>query len=122
MPNDFIVMDIEEDTQVPIILGRPFLATAGACIDVREGLLTFDICGEKVKFDFSSPEQQGEEVHGSVMSVTSTVLLEPDERPRNLSGVKENPLAGNVANLELHESFVYKYGDDRPFSRSIRVK
>jgi hypothetical protein len=29
VPNDFVVMDIEEDDSVPIILGRPFLATAG---------------------------------------------------------------------------------------------
>ena len=26
-PADFIVLDMEEDTNVPIILGRPFLAT-----------------------------------------------------------------------------------------------
>ena len=32
---DFIVVEMEEDWQVPIILGRPFLATAGAVIDVK---------------------------------------------------------------------------------------
>ena len=48
VPNDFIVMDMEEDDNVPIILGRPFLATAGASIDMRELLLTFEICGEQV--------------------------------------------------------------------------
>ena len=26
-PTDFIVLDMEEDKQIPIILGRPFLAT-----------------------------------------------------------------------------------------------
>ena len=26
-PVDFVVMKIEEDTQVPLLLGRPFLAT-----------------------------------------------------------------------------------------------
>ena len=26
-PVDFVVMDMEEDTQVPLLLGRPFLAT-----------------------------------------------------------------------------------------------
>ena len=33
-PVDFIVMDMEEDKEIPIILGRPFLATSGALIDV----------------------------------------------------------------------------------------
>ena len=31
---DFVIMQIEEDTQVPLLLGRPFLATGAALIDV----------------------------------------------------------------------------------------
>ncbi|XP_058003727.1 uncharacterized protein LOC110647809 [Hevea brasiliensis] len=34
---DFVVLEIEEDVQIPIILGRPFLVTAGAIIDVKMG-------------------------------------------------------------------------------------
>ncbi|KAJ9169018.1 hypothetical protein P3X46_020488 [Hevea brasiliensis] len=34
---DFVVLEMEEDVQIPIILGRPFLATAGAIIDVKNG-------------------------------------------------------------------------------------
>ncbi|KAJ8775284.1 hypothetical protein K2173_020288 [Erythroxylum novogranatense] len=37
---DFIVCDIEEDAEVPIILGRPFLATGRVLIDVEKGELT----------------------------------------------------------------------------------
>ncbi|XP_056685942.1 uncharacterized protein [Spinacia oleracea] len=37
---DFVVLDIDEDAHTPIILGRPFLATAGALIDVQGGLIT----------------------------------------------------------------------------------
>ena len=37
IPVDFVVLDMEEDRQIPIILGRPFLATAGAIIDVKNG-------------------------------------------------------------------------------------
>ena len=33
-PADFIVLDMEEDKEIPIILGRPFLATGRALIDV----------------------------------------------------------------------------------------
>ncbi|GJR29398.1 DNA-directed DNA polymerase [Tanacetum coccineum] len=33
-PIDFVILDIPEDSRVPIILGRPFLATARAMIDV----------------------------------------------------------------------------------------
>ena len=39
-PVDFVVLDIEEDSNVPLILGRPFLATARTIIDVDTGELT----------------------------------------------------------------------------------
>ncbi|XP_017984308.1 PREDICTED: uncharacterized protein LOC108663603 [Theobroma cacao] len=42
-PIDFIILDMEEDRQIPIILGRPFLATARALIDVEKGELTLRI-------------------------------------------------------------------------------
>ena len=38
-PEDFIVLDMEEDKEIPIILGRPFLDTGRAMIDVRWGEL-----------------------------------------------------------------------------------
>ena len=36
---DFIILDMEEDKEVPIILGRPFLAIGRALIDVQKGEL-----------------------------------------------------------------------------------
>ena len=35
-PMDFVVMDTEEDTQVPLLLGRPFLAIGATLIDVKK--------------------------------------------------------------------------------------
>ncbi|XP_058003699.1 uncharacterized protein LOC131180103 [Hevea brasiliensis] len=48
---DFVVLEMKEDVQIPIILGRPFLATAGAIIDVKNGLLTLKVGDEKVEFN-----------------------------------------------------------------------
>ncbi|XP_022158940.1 uncharacterized protein LOC111025396 [Momordica charantia] len=39
-PADFIVIDYEADNEIPIILGRPFLATSRALIDRHNGELT----------------------------------------------------------------------------------
>ena len=36
-PMDFVIMDMEEDTQVPLLLGRPFLATRATLNDVEKG-------------------------------------------------------------------------------------
>ncbi|XP_050890249.1 uncharacterized protein LOC127095624 [Lathyrus oleraceus] len=41
---------IDEDFQISIILGRPFLATVEAIIDVQRGKLTFESCNEKIRF------------------------------------------------------------------------
>jgi hypothetical protein len=50
IPTDFVVMDIKEDADIPILLGRPFLATSGAIIDVKRGKITFEVGDEKIKF------------------------------------------------------------------------
>lgn len=47
---EFIIMDIDEDCRIPIILGRPFLATEGTVIDVKRGKLTFEVGDENIEF------------------------------------------------------------------------
>jgi len=41
VPVDFIVMDIECNASCPIVLGRPFLRTVGAIIDMKEGNIRY---------------------------------------------------------------------------------
>ena len=50
-PVDFIVLDIIEDREIPIILGRPFLATERTLIDVQEGKLILRVQDEQVTFN-----------------------------------------------------------------------
>ncbi|XP_042065451.1 uncharacterized protein LOC121808961 [Salvia splendens] len=50
-PADFVVLDMQEDKKVPLILGRPFLATGGAMIDVRKGELTLRMHSESITFN-----------------------------------------------------------------------
>ena len=50
-PGDFIVLDMEEDTDVPIILGRPFLATGWTIIDVQKWELTMRVQDQEVTFN-----------------------------------------------------------------------
>ena len=42
---------MEEDREVPLIMGRPFLAIGRALIDVQEGKLELRIQDEKVTFN-----------------------------------------------------------------------
>ncbi|XP_073061739.1 uncharacterized protein [Primulina eburnea] len=50
-PVDFVVLDMEEDREIPLILGRPFLATGRALIDVQIGELVLRLNDEKVTFN-----------------------------------------------------------------------
>ena len=41
VPVDFVVLDIECNASCPIVLGRPFLRTVGAIIDMKEGNIKY---------------------------------------------------------------------------------
>ena len=53
-PVDFIILDMEEDSQVPLLLGRLFLATGAALIDMQKGVLTLKVREEAA--DFNLPQ------------------------------------------------------------------
>jgi hypothetical protein len=44
IPTDFVILDMPEDDKLSIILGRPFLNTAGVALDCFERKVTFRIC------------------------------------------------------------------------------
>ena len=50
---DFVIINIKEDKQVPLMLGRPFLATGATLIDVKKGELTLRVVVEAVHFNLN---------------------------------------------------------------------
>ncbi|GJX00931.1 reverse transcriptase domain-containing protein [Tanacetum coccineum] len=50
-PADFVVVDFEPDPRVPLILGRSFLKTSRALIDVYEGEITLRVGREAITFN-----------------------------------------------------------------------
>jgi hypothetical protein len=52
IPIDFVVHVMGEREKPSLILGRPFLKTVGATIDVGKGEIKFDINGERSSFKF----------------------------------------------------------------------
>ena len=57
-PVDFVVIDIEEDKQIPLLLGRPFLSTGAALIDVKKGELTLRVGDEAIPFNLNQSLKQ----------------------------------------------------------------
>ncbi|XP_010666080.2 uncharacterized protein LOC104883291 [Beta vulgaris subsp. vulgaris] len=90
-PVDFVVLDMEEDTRIPINLGRPFLHTACAVIDVKNGNLTLCIRDDEVTFNLSialeSPMLEGKCYSIDVVDVICHDINDPSSLWRSLGGV-----------------------------------
>ncbi|GKD13618.1 putative nucleotidyltransferase, ribonuclease H [Tanacetum coccineum] len=76
-PVDFVVLDMEEDHKIPIIFGRPFLATSHAIIDVLNKKISFEVGDETITFNIEKsmrfPPSNDETCH-SVDMVDLTIL------------------------------------------------
>ena len=66
---EFVVIDIEEDKQVLLLLGRPFLATGVALIDVKKGELTLKVGDEAVHFNLNHSLKRPEFINAEYESV-----------------------------------------------------
>ncbi|GKC17644.1 reverse transcriptase domain-containing protein, partial [Tanacetum coccineum] len=53
-PVDFVILEMEEDSKVPLILGRPFLHTADAVIRVKQKQLNLGVGTEQIIFNIDS--------------------------------------------------------------------
>lgn len=40
---NFVLMDIKENSNIPILLGRPFIAIISAIINVKQGKITIEV-------------------------------------------------------------------------------
>ncbi|XP_021991010.1 uncharacterized protein LOC110887747 [Helianthus annuus] len=60
---DFVILDMEEDAEVPLILRRPFLATAQAVVDMNDRTLTLKFGEEEVKFGVGKSVEDEDPVH-----------------------------------------------------------
>ncbi|GJS71209.1 reverse transcriptase domain-containing protein [Tanacetum coccineum] len=72
-PTDFIVVDFEADPRVPLILGRSFLRTSRALIDVYEGELVLRDGNEQITFH----------VDGTFTDEPTPVCSTPPEKDKN---------------------------------------
>ena len=72
IPTDFIILDTRKEEDECIILGRPFLATAGAVINVNKGELVLQLNGDYLVFKAQGPSSTTmERKHEKLLSVQS---------------------------------------------------
>nr|GEX17653.1 reverse transcriptase domain-containing protein [Tanacetum cinerariifolium] len=80
-PTDFVVVDFDADPQVPLILGRPFLKTRIALIDVFEEVDAFlAIEDEPTSSEFQQPYL---DLDGDILLLEAFLNDDPSSPPLN---------------------------------------
>ena len=81
VPTDFVVLEMDEEPRDPLIFGRPFLATAGAMVNVRDGTIDLHLGKDHIlHFDIKEmmkkPTTQGEIFYIDEMDALADNFLE----------------------------------------------
>jgi len=90
-PVDFVVMDIEEDTEVPLILGRPFMKMAKVIINVDDGKLKVKVQDDEVKFNvFKAMQHPKDKQQCFKMHVIDEIFLSSRKQLTKASPLKKD--------------------------------
>lgn len=57
-----MILEMPEDEELPLILGRPFLETIQCMIDIEEGTMTLKVYDEEVKIDVQNTMKYKDDV------------------------------------------------------------
>ncbi|XP_057719977.1 uncharacterized protein LOC130934415 [Arachis stenosperma] len=99
---DFVVLDMEEEANTSIILGGPFLATAGAIIDVQKGELVLRLHEEKMVFNVFKAMNYPKESIGECMMVdTIENLVQGVLEEEQCEEIKEQDQQASCGELPL---------------------
>ncbi|XP_049381207.1 uncharacterized protein LOC125845709 [Solanum stenotomum] len=96
--SDFVILDCEVDFEVPTILGRPFLATGRALVDVESGELKFRLNKEEVKFKICRSMKQP---HDMNVVFAIEAFDEGEMRATNEERLEVETLAAMLINFEI---------------------
>ncbi|GJU89842.1 reverse transcriptase domain-containing protein [Tanacetum coccineum] len=78
-PADFVVVDFEPDPRVPLILGRSFLKTSRALIDVYEGEITLCVGKEAITFNLDQTSRYNAKLHSYTSEPIDVIELACEE-------------------------------------------
>nr|XP_016499853.1 PREDICTED: uncharacterized protein LOC107818362 [Nicotiana tabacum] len=93
---DFVILDCQVDEEIPIILGRPFLATGRALIDCGTRELKMRLNNEEIIFNVQqSMRKPSKFANCSLVEVVDMILQEEDETIN-----VRDPLEACLMNLE----------------------
>ncbi|GJR83646.1 reverse transcriptase domain-containing protein [Tanacetum coccineum] len=85
-PADFVVVDFEPDPRVPLILGRCFLKTSHALIDVYEGEITLRVGKEAITFNLDQTSKYTADYNHMTVNKIDVIDMACDEYSQEVLG------------------------------------
>ncbi|GJZ39303.1 reverse transcriptase domain-containing protein [Tanacetum coccineum] len=92
---DFVVVDFEPDPRVPLILGRSFLKTSHALIDVYEGEITLRVGREAITFNLDQTSRYTANYHRMTANQIDVIDMACEEYSQEVLGFSNVISSGN---------------------------
>ncbi|GJV98411.1 reverse transcriptase domain-containing protein [Tanacetum coccineum] len=106
-PSDFVVVDYDVDPRVPLILGRPFLRTARALIDVHGKELTLRVNDEAITFKVGHTLRYSHNYYDETVHQVNVIDVACEEYAQEIETFLRNP--EELSNL--HDDYYDTEGD-----------
>ncbi|GJY69899.1 reverse transcriptase domain-containing protein [Tanacetum coccineum] len=94
-PADFVVVEFEPDPRVPLILGRCFLKTSRALIDVYEGEITLRVGKEAITFNLDQTSRYTANFNHMTANRIDVIDMASEEYSQEVLGFSDSVAYGN---------------------------
>ncbi|GJR05858.1 reverse transcriptase domain-containing protein [Tanacetum coccineum] len=94
-PTDFVVVDFEADPRVPLILGRSFLRTGRALIDVYGEEITLRVNDEAMTFNLDQTTRYSSTYDDMLVNRIDIIDVASEEYAQEVLGFSNNSSGGN---------------------------
>ncbi|GJS54856.1 reverse transcriptase domain-containing protein, partial [Tanacetum coccineum] len=95
-PADFVVVDFDADPRVPLILGRSFLKTGRALIDVYEGELNLHVGKEAITFNLDQTLRYSSNYYDMTANRIDVIEMACEEYSQEVLGFFDVIASGNL--------------------------
>nr|GEW27269.1 reverse transcriptase domain-containing protein [Tanacetum cinerariifolium] len=105
-PSDCVVVDFDADPRVPLILGRSFLKTRKALIDVFEGELTLCVGKEAITFNLDQTSRYSANYSDMTAKQIDVIDMACEEYSQEVLGFSDKISSGNPT--PYYDSIVFR--------------
>ncbi|GJR38358.1 reverse transcriptase domain-containing protein [Tanacetum coccineum] len=99
-PVDFVVVDFDADLRVPLILGRPFLRTSRALIDVFGEEITLRFNDEAIMFNLEQTSKYSSDHYAELVNHIDMIDVACDEYSQEVLGFTDGVKSGNPTSTD----------------------